>query len=137
MSKTIEHAGIINEIRDGYAEVKIIQNSACSACHAKGACTAADKSEKIVSVKVENGNLRAGDTVMIEGATSMGFKAVFYAFVIPFILIMSLLIIIYICTENELYSALGSLSSLIPYYLILHQFNDKMKNKFIFTLRKV
>lgn len=136
MSKTIEHAGIVKEIKDGYAEVKIIQNSACSACHAKGACTAADKSEKTVSVKLNNININIGDSVIIEGTTSMGFKAVFYAFVMPFILLMTILITVYVITDNELYSALLSLLSLIPYYLLLNLFKNKMKNKFIFTLRK-
>ena len=37
----IEHRGVITSITDNKVSVKILQQSACSSCHAKGACTAA------------------------------------------------------------------------------------------------
>ena len=46
----IEHQGIITSISDKKISVKIIQQSACSTCHAKGACMAADSKEKVVEV---------------------------------------------------------------------------------------
>ncbi len=136
MSKTIEHAGTVISINGGHAEVKIIQMSACSSCHAKSACTLSDTSEKIVTVQLKNDDIKVGDSVVIEGTTSMGFLAVFYAFVLPFVLLLTVLIILSVITGNEGISALIALISLCPYYLILSLFKNKMKNKFVFNIRK-
>ena len=136
MTKTIEHAGIVKRINNGNAEVMSMQMSACSSCHAKSACTVSDSSEKIITVPINNDFIKEGDSVTIEGTTAMGFIAVFYAFVLPFILVMIMLISIVVVTDNEVMASLISLFSLCPYYLILYLFKNKMKNKFVFNIRK-
>jgi Positive regulator of sigma(E), RseC/MucC. len=42
----IEHEGIIEKINGNHITVGIFQQSACSACHARGMCMAADSKEK-------------------------------------------------------------------------------------------
>jgi Positive regulator of sigma(E), RseC/MucC. len=132
MDKTIEHSGIVNHIYEDHIEVMIIQNSACAACHAKKACTASDMAEKIIEVDYTAGDLEVGDNVTVVGTSAMGWEAVGFAFVISFILMMLTLVISMMLLKDELISGILSLTVLIPYYLILFIFRNKMKKRFVF-----
>lgn len=134
MSKKIEHSGIITAIENGNIKVQIIQVSACSSCHAKGACSASDMEEKTIDIVSNDKSLKTGDMVMISGKSSMGFLAVFLAFVIPFILILVMLFVTRNFIANEAVSGTISLSVLVPYYIILSLFNKKLKDKFQFQI---
>jgi len=137
MSQKIEHTGIITHIDEKIVQVMIIQKSACSDCHAKGACSASDMDEIIIEVaNTGGGNYKVGEKVMLTGETSMGFLAVLLAFVIPFLLILLSLFILRSYTDNEALSGTISLSVLVPYYIILSLFNKKLKNKFQFHIEK-
>lgn len=137
MAQKIEHTGIIIEKNGDKIKVQIAQLSACSSCHAKGACSASDVDEKIIDAETTDQNLKVGDLVQLTGETSMGLFAVLIAFVIPFLLILSGLIILRSYTSNEAISGTISLALLIPYYLILSLFNKKLKNKLRFTVDKI
>jgi sigma-E factor negative regulatory protein RseC len=136
MSQKIEHSGKIIHIDEKNVQVSIIQKSACSDCHAKGACSASDMDEKIIDVTTTDTSYKVGDKVLIVGQSSMGFFAVLLAFVIPFLLILLSLFVLRLYTDNEALSGIIALSVLIPYYLILSQFNSKLKNKFQFHIEK-
>lgn len=135
MSKTIEHNGVVKTLRQGYADILIVQNSACSGCHAKSACTASDSAEKIIEVPYFSNDLQVGQKVTVIGSKTMGWKAVGYAFVLPFLLLMGMLIGVTTWGGDELTAGLSALGILIPYYLILYLFRNKMKNRFTFTLK--
>ena len=90
----IEHPGIVQTKGDGVVMVLITQSSACSSCHAKGACTAADKSEKLVEALVIDNNLEVGDAVIVYGQRKLGMKAVLWAFVIPFVILFVTLLLL-------------------------------------------
>lgn len=137
MSKKIEHSGIIRHIDGDKVKVEIIQMSACSACHAKSACSAADMDEKIIDALSNNPNLKVGDAVNIYGENSGGLLAVLLAFVIPFTLILLTLIISGRYIQNESLSGLISLSVLVPYFIILSLFNKKLKKKFTFYISDI
>lgn len=136
MSQLIEHTGIINHIEGSHIRVSIIQVSACSGCHAKGACTASDMDEKFIDVESSDTTLKEGDMVKLYGQSSMGLTAVLIAFVIPFLLILVTLFILRSYVTNEALSGTIALSTLIPYYIILSFFNKKMKTKFQFYIKK-
>lgn len=136
MSEKIEHSGVITHIEGNKMQVQIIQMSACSSCHAKGACSASDMDDKIIDVESTDASLKIGDVVMLTGKSSMGLFAVLLAFVIPFIIILLSLIVMPYFTSSEAISALVSLSLLIPYYIILSFFNTKLKTKFRFEIDK-
>ena len=44
----VKHEGTITQIDGTTVYVRIIQHSACAGCHVQSACTAADRSEKII-----------------------------------------------------------------------------------------
>ena len=133
----IEHEGIIEKINDNQVTVRILQQSACSACHAKGVCMAADSKEKLVEVVDFSGRFRENERVIIEGKESMGYKAVFWAFVLPLILLILILILtLTVWNFSEIGAAISTMAALIPYYLILYFLRKKMANSFQFSLKK-
>ncbi|MDY7034575.1 MAG: SoxR reducing system RseC family protein [Thermodesulfobacteriota bacterium] len=135
VEKTIEHQGIIKEIINGVIQVSISQVSACSACHAKGVCRAGDTTDKLVDVICQDNSYKIGDTVNIVLAESLGFKALFLSYLLPFLILISSLIITTILTNNEFIAGLTSITIIIPYYFILYLNRDKIKKKFIFKLK--
>ncbi|NLX80692.1 MAG: SoxR reducing system RseC family protein [Proteiniphilum sp.] len=132
----IEHRGVITSITDNKVSVKILQQSACSSCHAKGACTAADSKEKMVDVTDNTGSYRVNDQVTVVGQKSMGYKAVLWAFVIPIIIIISILILSSsVLKLGEVEAALTTIISLVPYYAILYLLRNRMADSFKFTIK--
>jgi len=132
----IEHTGIVQHIEGNKAQILIVQQSACSACHAKSACTMSDQQEKVVEVLVDDHSIHEGDEVIVYGSSSIGLQAVLIAFVLPLLLVFLLLFILTFFMKNEAVAGLIALSVLIPYYLILSLFNKKLKSKFEFHIKK-
>ena len=89
----IEHEGTIDSIDGNRYTICITQSTACSECHAKGACMAADTKVKIVDVVDSSGQFKVNERVLLSGKTSIGYKAVLWAFVIPLILLLSLIFV--------------------------------------------
>ena len=130
MAHIIEHNGVINEICNDRIQVLIIQQTACSSCHANGVCTSADKETKIIEVESSDPDFKVGENVILYGNQSIGLQAVLLAFVIPFMLVLVSLIILQSVVANEAISGVFSLLLLVPYYLILSFFNKRIKTKF-------
>lgn len=138
MTNIIKHRGIVENISGNHVRVRILQVSACAACHAKGYCSSSDSKEKIVDIDHPGGTFEVGEEVMIYGTTSMGMKAVLLAFVLPFLILISVLFILMNVTHNdELLSAAGAIAALIPYYLVIYLFRNKLKKNFTFTIKPI
>ena len=136
MSQPIEHKGIVSQIDKNQIQVLIIQESACSGCHANAVCSVADRTEKMIEVESADTALKVGDEVTLYGQSSMGLLAVLLAFILPFLLILITLYILNFYITSEAISGLISIATLIPYYIILSTFRNKIKSKFQFHLSK-
>jgi sigma-E factor negative regulatory protein RseC len=133
----IEHEGIIEKINGNQITVRIIQKSACSSCHAKGACIAADSKEKLVNISDNTGQFFEKEKVIIEGKESMGYTAILWAFVVPLIILISILVLsLNYLQQSETEAALISIIALVPYYFIMYLFRNKMANSFKFSIKK-
>lgn len=137
MKDLIQHQGVIEKIEKHKVFVKIEQEAACSACHARSACLASDKKEKIIEVDDTSGTYTINEPVIISAHSSTGFFAVVMAFAIPLALVITALLIGMNQSGNEGIGGLIGLSVLIPYYLILYIFRNKLKKKFVFSLSKI
>lgn len=139
MANNIKHLGIVENIDGFRLKVRIVQTSACSSCSVKGHCNASETKEKLIDVYNNKGLMpQVGQKVMIVGATSMGMKAVGWAFGIPFlILLVSLFASMALTQNDEVTSALVSLAMLIPYYVILYLCRKRFSRVFIFTLESI
>ncbi|MEX0980537.1 MAG: SoxR reducing system RseC family protein [Bacteroidales bacterium] len=134
---TIDHTGIVDAVTDQVATIRINSQSACGSCHAKGACSAADQSEKFLTVATEGKEVQPGEQVMVHIARRTGLRAVAYGYVYPFISVMVILIALTSAGVPELQAGLWSLASLAPYYLVIYLLKDRISNSFTFKLEKL
>lgn len=137
MSETIHHIGIVARISQEAVFVRITQRSACSGCHAKSMCSASEQKKQIIEIPDHTGQYAVGEEVEVCGQTNLGMEAVVLAFVIPLILVVAGVAGgIYLgCDESV--SGLISLLILVPYYGALYLFRDRLKKRFVFTVRKL
>ncbi|MDL2245136.1 SoxR reducing system RseC family protein [Parabacteroides sp. OttesenSCG-928-J18] len=136
MDNTIRHNGIIERREGDIFYVRILQQSACAGCHARGMCGASESKEKVIEVTDRTGQFQVDDEVAIIGQTSLGLQAVLLAFGIPVVL---LILAVAICLQvgiDETTSGLAGILFLIPYYIILYFMRAKLKRHFVFTLEK-
>lgn len=134
---TIEHIGYIEAINEEMASIRINAVSACAACHAKGVCTSVDQDEKIMTISTGGMTFKIGEKVKVLIAKKTGLKAVGYGYFYPFLLILALIIILTILGFSELQAGLYALASLVPYYLIIYLFRNRINNTFTFHLQKL
>jgi len=132
----IDHDGIIEHIEGDVAHVKIDTESACAACHAKGVCGAADQEEKYLDIPLGGVEYRKGETVRVQVARHLGFKAVALGYIYPFVLLMAVLIALTLAGINELKAGMIALLSLLPYYLVLFLARNRIKKTFTFSIQK-
>jgi len=138
MADIIKHQGIVENINGSHLKVRIIQASACAACSVKGHCSSADTKEKLIDVTVTDGAIyKPGDSVILIGALSMGMKAVFLAFILPFFILVIFLFVFMSIWNNELWSSLCSLFLLAPYYLILGLNKNRLAKNFSFSIEDI
>ena len=126
MVKFIQHRGIVKNIENNTVFVRIEQQSACSACHARSACLASDKAEKIIEVTGDGNLFEPGEEVVVSVRSSMGIRAVVLAFVLPCIGL----------TGDESIGGLAGLAFLFPYYILIYLFRNKINKRFLFTVSK-
>ncbi len=132
----IEHKGRVAEISGSRVSVRILQQSACSECHAKNSCMAADSKEKFIDIFDFSGKYKVNDLVTIEGKKSMGYKAILWAFLMPVIILVAVLFVSQSLWEtNETQAALAAIISLIPYYLVLYLLRGRMAQTFTFRIK--
>ena len=133
----IEHLGRIESILGDQVTVNFITQSACSSCHAKGACSASDMQEKEIKLKYPGFNIKTGDQVWVILKQSLGFKAVFLGYILPLILMLVILVTLTPVLESEGKAGLSSLGSLVIYYATLYIFREKIDKQFIFTIKQI
>ncbi len=132
----IEHEGIIEKINGNRITVRILQQSACSACHAKSVCMAADSKEKLVDILDATRLYHVNERVIIEGKESIGYKAIFWAFVIPLLILLGVLVAsLTLWNFTEIEAAFAAMVALVPYYLVLYLLRNKMAKSFRFNIK--
>ena len=135
-SGTIIHPGIVESISEDKVSVRILAKSACSSCHAKGACTIADVEEKIIEVENETPDrMKEGDQVMVRMEESLGRKAVLLGYVLPLVVLLVSIIVFISLLKHEGLAALLSILMLVPYYSTLFLFRKKIHKEFRFRIQ--
>ena len=135
--KTVDHLGKVVEITLNDVKISIISHSACASCHASGVCGMADSSEKIIAVTKPNHNYFIGQNVKVILKQTLGFRALLIGYLIPFMLVVTLLIIFNSIGFTELKSGLFSLLMLVPYYIGLYLLRDRISRSFNFDIEPI
>ena len=135
MGADIRHEGVIDSIDGQKVTVRILQASACSGCQASRICRASESKEKLVEVFSKDvRNLSVGQVVTVAGAESIGVRAVAWAFGLPLLLLLAVLIGAVTVTGSERVAAVASLGVLVPYYIVLFLLRDRFKKDFQFRI---
>ena len=133
-SKIINHKGIVKKSNNEFVTVQITSESACSACHAEGACTLSGKKEKTIDI-TGNYNLQEGDSVTVQMEKSLGYSAVILGYLIPFVIVITTLVIFLALKFKESQAGILALLSVFPYYFFLILYKEKINKKFVFSLK--
>lgn len=115
----------------------ILSQSACSSCKSKEVCSIFDSKEKLITLKTDSADYRIGERVNVVLEEKTGTLAVLFAYVIPFIVMIIILVIGFYTKMNEPVIGGLVLVSLILYYIILYLFRDLFNKKVTFKVEKI
>ncbi len=132
---TFIHAGIVSKIGKESVVVSLEQNIHCESCRAKAACGISESKTKEIEITNPDDSYKINEQVNVVLKKGLGFKAVFWAYVFPFIL-MFLTLIIASAYLKEWMAGILSLLILIPYYLTLYFLKSTLKSAFKISILK-
>lgn len=136
LEDAIRHNGIVERVDGDLAIVRIVQTSACAACHAAGMCMASESREKIIEAQMLE-PLHVGDNVEVLVREQAGWLAVCLAYVVPFVLLVAFVAAFDYLGWSEAKAGTAALVSVAVYYGVLRLFRDKLQRKFTFWAKKV
>ena len=135
MNQRITHSGVVDSVEDGCVHVRIVQTSACAACKVASYCNAAESKEKMIDVFCDSvAEYKVGQQVTVSTSGQVAAKSLLWAFGVPFVLLMVVLVLVLLLTDNEGWAALGALVALVPYYIGLWLLRDKMREQLAFRI---
>ena len=135
MNNKIKHSGIVDKIESDSVQVRILQTSACAACKVAGHCNASESKEKVVDVyHADTSKMKVGDTVTVVASATAAAHALLFAFGLPFVLLVGVVYILLQLTGDEAVAALSGIASLVPYYIIVWLFKERLREKIAFSI---
>jgi sigma-E factor negative regulatory protein RseC len=135
MSNKIKHSGVVEKIMDDCIQVRIVQTSACAACKVAGYCNASESKEKLIDVyHADSHRLNVGDAVTVTASTEVAAHALLLGFGLPFVVMVTVLVVVLQTTGNEGRAALSGLLALVPYYAVLYLFRNRLRDKLSFSI---
>ena len=137
MKSKITHSGVVESVSDRLVRVRIVQAAACAACKVAGHCTASESKVKIIDVFTSDPSSYAkGDAVTVSVSEGSARKALMVGFGLPFAVMVGVVFITLWLTCNETVSALAGLAALIPYYILVWLFRDRIGGSVTFGIEK-
>ena len=135
-TEIIEHDAIIKEINETTYSADILAKAGCISCQLNSVCSVSDMEQKTIIVqKIDDREITIGQNVSVYISQSKGLKAVFLGYILPFLMVLSTLIIVRVITKNDGIAGLASIAILAPYYFILYLLKDKINKNYKFHLK--
>ena len=136
-AEEIRHSGTVKEITPSTIVVEIEGKSACSQCHAQGACAASESKIKRIDVRrTPNVEVEVGERVEVVLKASLGLKAVFISYVLPLIILLILLLTLPNMGVSELFTGLISLLAVGGYFVVIYLLRKRLAAQFDFVIAK-
>lgn len=135
-SDEIAHEGRIVEITPQAITVEIVSSSACSACHAKGLCGVSESTVKKIQVPFDFGQWSVGQEVEVFLKKTMGYKAVWIAYVAPLGVLLAVLLGLMSAGLSELLSGLAAIAAVALYYFVIWLLRSRLRNEYTFYIRQ-
>lgn len=132
----VKHEGVVSKVSKNSITVSLKGNLHCEACNAKSACGVSDSDSKEIEIETPSQTLELNENVEVFLKKDLGLKAVFWAYVFPFILLFAVLLVASTLFD-EWIAGLLAIGVLIPYYLLLHVLKSSFKNAFKVSVSKI
>ena len=138
MNEVVSHNGKVVSVSDTHVVVQIERGSACKGCVNKNICKIGDSNDHLISIKTADAKTYSlNEDVRILMRTSLGMRAVLYAYVLPFVLLLAMFLTARQFTSSEIIQVLCAFLPVIAYYIILYKIRNKMEKTFQFFLEKM
>lgn len=138
LNELIEHRGRVIGVSGDTVDVEIVSESACASCKARSACGMSESENKLVTVVTDMAGLyKAGEEVMVSVRRNLGVRAVIYAYVFPFFVMLAVLLVLVECGVSETVSGLAAIGGAGLYYFVLWLLRGRLEREITFNLRKL
>lgn len=136
MKDYVSHPGVVVGINDKDLEIEILSASSCGSCGIKSACGMSEMTEKRITVpKPDDKEFIVGQPVSIKMNVEQGNKAALFAYLIPALLMIALIVILSNLNIKEWIAALAGVGVVAVYYGILYSFKEKLKTEFKYEIQ--
>ena len=132
----VKHEGVVSKITNDVVTISLKGNINCEACNAKAACGVSESNSKEIEISNSTQPLKLNENVEVLLEKNLGLKAVFWAYVFPFILLLTVLLIASTLFQ-EWIAGLLSIAVLIPYYFMLYVLRSTFKKAFKLSILKM
>jgi sigma-E factor negative regulatory protein RseC len=132
----VKHEGVVSKISSNSVTVSLKGNLHCEACNAKSACGVSESGTKEIEIQRSGQSLKLHENVEVFLEKGLGLKAVFWAYVFPFILLFAVLLVAS-ALYPEWIAGLLAIGILIPYYLLLYVLKNSFKSTFKVSVSKL
>ena len=132
----VKHEGVVSKITNDVVTISLKGNINCEGCKAKAACGVSESNDKEIEVPISNQQLNLNENVEVLLNKNLGLKAVFWAYVFPFIIMLTVLLIASTLFK-EWIAGLLSIAVLLPYYLMLYVLRSTFKKAFKLSILKI
>jgi len=138
MGRSVQHTGKVISVNEDSVDVVVEAPDACIGCKAKDICITGEGKEKQISVYTPSAyDYAVGEEVEVSMEQVMGMKAVFIAYMLPFLLVFFSLLIMIQTGLGELLSGSVALAMLALYYVGLYIFRNKIEREIVFKIGKI
>lgn len=138
MNNRIRHSGIITDIEGHLVHVSIQQSSACDSCKVAHHCNAAESKDKTIDISVHDvSEYVVGQRVSVSTSGRVGIMAVVWAYVLPLVLMLGVMIVTLVISDDEMLSAFMSLCSLVPYYILVYLLRSRIQQQVAFQIDSI
>ena len=136
--KSIEHKAVVVAVEGNVVEVEMTVNEACAECRAKAVCGVDTGERRVVAVHdIFARSYTPGEEVLVSLDEILGVKAVIYAYIIPFFIMIVVLFGTKAFDASDWVAGGGALGATGLYYIGLWLMRDKLDKEIVFKINKL
>ena len=132
----VKHLGTVSHVNFNSVIVTLESANQCAGCSVKSGCGLHGSQLKQIEVILDRQNFALNERVMVILKKQAGLKAVFWAYLLPFFIMLATLMFTSLFF-SELMAGIFSLAVLVPYYTYIYLNNNKLKGDLEISISKI
>lgn len=137
MAKIMEHEARIVAVYpdEKRVDAEMVVTSACGSCKAKAVCGGGESEVRQISAFTNHPEVyKVGDEVTIAIEQIMGYKAIFFSYIMPLIVMLLTLVLTH-GRYGDLVAGVSALGACAIYFVVLALFRNRLEKVIVFTVR--